>query len=72
MRACATAGAGSGVAEKLRLAEYSVSFSFAMQNSKRVLAGASGYSYKEWKGVFYPESIKPDAMLAWYAARQPA
>ena len=42
-----------------------------MSNSKRVLAGASGYSYKEWKGVFYPESIKPDAMLAWYGERLP-
>jgi uncharacterized protein YecE (DUF72 family) len=37
----------------------------------RLLAGASGYSYKEWKGAFYPADIKPDAMLAWYAARLP-
>ena len=37
----------------------------------KVLAGASGYSYKEWKGSFYPENIKPDAMLAWYAERLP-
>ncbi len=37
----------------------------------RLLAGASGYSYKEWKGNFYPEDIKPDAMLAWYAQRLP-
>lgn len=29
-----------------------------------LLAGASGFSYKEWKGPFYPEDIKPDAMLA--------
>ena len=36
-----------------------------------VLAGASGYSYKEWKGGFYPADIKPDAMLAWYSARLP-
>ena len=36
-----------------------------------MLAGASGYSYKEWKGSFYPESIRPDAMLAWYAERLP-
>src|SRR6185312_6321884 len=42
-----------------------------MLNSKRLLAGASGYSFKEWKGVFYPQSIKPDAMLAWYAERLP-
>ena len=36
-----------------------------------LLAGASGYSFKEWKGTFYPEDIKPDAMLAYYAARLP-
>jgi uncharacterized protein YecE (DUF72 family) len=37
----------------------------------KLLAGASGYSFKEWKGNFYPDSIKPDAMLAWYAQRLP-
>jgi uncharacterized protein YecE (DUF72 family) len=37
----------------------------------RLIAGASGYSYKEWQGSFYPEKIKPDAMLAWYAERLP-
>jgi uncharacterized protein YecE (DUF72 family) len=37
----------------------------------RLLAGASGYSFKEWKGTFYPEKIKADAMLAWYAERLP-
>jgi uncharacterized protein YecE (DUF72 family) len=42
-----------------------------MQNSKRLLAGASGYSFKEWKGVFYPQDMKPDGMLAWYADRLP-
>ena len=26
----------------------------------KLLAGASGYSFKEWKGVFYPEDIKSD------------
>jgi uncharacterized protein YecE (DUF72 family) len=36
-----------------------------------ILAGASGYSYKEWKGGFYPADIKPDEMLAWYASRLP-
>jgi uncharacterized protein YecE (DUF72 family) len=34
--------------------------------------GASGYSYKEWKGSFYPDDIKPDAMLAFYAQRLPS
>jgi uncharacterized protein YecE (DUF72 family) len=37
----------------------------------RLLAGASGYSFKEWKGDFYPRDIKSDAMLAWYAERLP-
>jgi uncharacterized protein YecE (DUF72 family) len=37
----------------------------------RLLAGASGYSFKEWKGNFYPETIKAEAMLAWYAERLP-
>ena len=39
--------------------------------TSRLLAGASGYSFKEWKGTFYPENIKPDAMLAWYVERLP-
>lgn len=42
-----------------------------MPNSKRLFAGASGYSFKEWKGSFYPESIRPDGMLAYYAERLP-
>lgn len=37
----------------------------------RLLAGASGYSFKEWKGVFYPERIDGDEMLPFYAARLP-
>jgi len=39
--------------------------------TSRLLAGASGYSFKEWKGVFYPRSIKADGMLAWYSERLP-
>jgi uncharacterized protein YecE (DUF72 family) len=35
----------------------------------RLLAGASGYSFKEWKGNFYPEKIKPEEMLTYYAER---
>ena len=64
-------GAGSGVDAKLRFAEYSLSFPFAMANSKRLFAGASGYSFKEWKGGFYPADMKPEAMLPWYAERLP-
>lgn len=37
----------------------------------KVLAGASGYSFKEWKGDFYPEKIKPEDMLTYYAERLP-
>jgi uncharacterized protein YecE (DUF72 family) len=29
--------------------------------------GTSGFSYDPWKGVFYPEKIKKDAMLTFYA-----
>jgi uncharacterized protein YecE (DUF72 family) len=38
----------------------------------KLWAGASGYSFKEWKGNFYPDKIKPEDMLAWYADRLPA
>ena len=31
--------------------------------------GTSGYSYKEWKGSFYPEKIAPGEMLSYYASR---
>lgn len=34
--------------------------------------GTSGYSYKEWKGNFYPEKIPAKEMLAYYATRLPA
>ncbi len=37
----------------------------------RLFAGASGYSFKEWKGSFYPEKIKPEDMLAFYGERLP-
>ena len=40
-----------------------------MTASRRLLAGTSGYSYKEWKGPFYPEKMKPADMLAFYAER---
>jgi uncharacterized protein YecE (DUF72 family) len=37
----------------------------------KLLAGASGYSFKEWKGTFYPEKMKAEDMLAFYCARLP-
>ena len=33
----------------------------------QMLAGTSGYSYKEWLGHFYPEKLPPAAMLRYYA-----
>jgi uncharacterized protein YecE (DUF72 family) len=35
----------------------------------RVLVGTSGYSYKEWKGAFYPEKLKAAEMLRYYSSR---
>lgn len=34
--------------------------------------GTSGYSYKEWKGTFYPEDISAEGMLHAYGERLPA
>jgi uncharacterized protein YecE (DUF72 family) len=31
--------------------------------------GTSGFSYKEWKGSFYPEDLPNDRMLAYYGER---
>ena len=56
---------------KARLAVYSLSLLLAMAHSKKLLAGASGYSFKEWKGTFYPEKMKPEEMLPFYSERLP-
>jgi len=37
----------------------------------QMLAGTSGYSYKEWIGPFYPEKTPAQAMLRYYAERFP-
>jgi uncharacterized protein YecE (DUF72 family) len=71
LRPSGTEAGGSGVALKLRFEEYSLSLPFAMPNSKKLLAGASGYAFKEWKGTFYPEKIKPEDMLPFYSQRLP-
>jgi uncharacterized protein YecE (DUF72 family) len=34
-----------------------------------LLVGTSGYSYKEWKGSFYPEKIPAKEMLRFYSER---
>jgi uncharacterized protein YecE (DUF72 family) len=35
----------------------------------KVFVGTSGYSYKEWKGSFYPEKLPANQMLGYYADR---
>ncbi len=37
----------------------------------KLLAGTSGYAFKEWKGSFYPSDCKDDAMLGLYSSRFP-
>ena len=37
----------------------------------RLLVGSSGYAFKEWKGPFYPEELKDDGFLGYYATRMP-
>jgi uncharacterized protein YecE (DUF72 family) len=36
-----------------------------------IRAGTSGFSYKEWKGAFYPEDLAASGMLEYYAGRLP-
>ena len=35
----------------------------------QIRVGTSGWSYKEWKGVFYPADLPPDDMLRFYVTR---
>ena len=35
----------------------------------KLYIGTSGYGYKEWKGIFYPEKIAPREMLRFYGER---
>jgi uncharacterized protein YecE (DUF72 family) len=37
----------------------------------RLLVGTSGFAFPEWKGVFYPQDLKSDEMLGYYATRYP-
>ena len=34
---------------------------------KSVIVGTSGWSYKHWRGVFYPEGLAPNRWLAYYS-----
>ena len=35
----------------------------------KLRVGTSGYSYKEWKGIFYPDDLPATKMLPFYAER---
>ena len=35
----------------------------------QLIVGTSGYSYKEWKGSFYPEDLSAKKMLGYYGER---
>jgi uncharacterized protein YecE (DUF72 family) len=37
----------------------------------KLLAGTSGFAFKEWKGSFYPSDCKDDAMLGLYSSKFP-
>ena len=38
----------------------------------RLYCGTSGFSFKEWKGPFYPEKLPAEDMLSFYASKLPA
>ena len=38
----------------------------------KIYAGTSGFSYKEWKGPFYPEKLPNAKMLSYYAEQLPS
>ncbi len=37
----------------------------------QLFTGTSGFSYKEWKGTFYPADLSDKKMLGYYASRLP-
>ena len=43
-----------------------------MAKRTRIFTGTSGYSYKEWRGAFYPSELHQDEWLSYYASRLPA
>lgn len=43
-----------------------------MPAAMNILVGTSGWSYKEWKGSFYPPKLPAEEMLRFYAGRFPA
>jgi uncharacterized protein YecE (DUF72 family) len=52
--------------------EANISAEPPFSNGMRLHVGTSGYSYKEWKGNFYPEDLPAKEMLSYYSRRLPA
>jgi len=50
-------------------ARFENGMSYVYHEGMNVRIGTSGFSYKEWKGPFYPEKMKPEEMLAFYASK---
>jgi uncharacterized protein YecE (DUF72 family) len=50
----------------------SLSFVSVTQPTPTFHVGTSGFSYDEWRPAFYPDDLKKDRMLAFYAERLPA
>jgi uncharacterized protein YecE (DUF72 family) len=42
---------------------------YVSSSAMRIAVGTSGFSYKEWKGKFYPDDLPAKEMLSFYAAR---
>src|ERR1700737_1388488 len=42
---------------------------FTISRKGQLFVGTSGYSYKEWKGSFYPEKLPDREMLSFYAGQ---
>jgi len=42
-----------------------------MNEEMTIRAGSSGFSYKSWKGSFYPQDIPQKGWLAYYASKLP-
>src|SRR5258708_1245305 len=42
---------------------------FVIPSKGQLCVGTSGYSYKEWKGNFYPEKLPDREMLSFYAGQ---
>lgn len=40
-----------------------------MARPARIWLGTSGFSYKEWKGLFYPQDLPDKQLLSYYATR---